>query len=67
MTNFDRALRAAAALTRQLEGRDTTYNEISDAMLAEALAASNAVRGRAATADRLRFLAAYLEATSNGR
>ncbi|MBL8578887.1 MAG: hypothetical protein JNK47_16815 [Mesorhizobium sp.] len=63
MTNFDRAFRAAAALSRHLSGRGTTYDEISDALLAEGLAISIGTRSRAETAERLRALAAYLEAT----
>ncbi|RLP21985.1 hypothetical protein [Mesorhizobium sp. YM1C-6-2] len=63
MTNFDRCLAAASALSRHLEGRGTTIDELSDAFLAEAIGASNAARGRLATAERLRFLADYLEAS----
>lgn len=65
MTNFDRCLTAASALTRHLVGRGTDLDTLSDALLAEAIGASNASRGRLATAERLRFLAKYLEA-SNG-
>ncbi|WP_183097248.1 hypothetical protein [Mesorhizobium sp. YM1C-6-2] len=63
MDNLQRCLLAASALARHLEGRGTTTDELSDAFLAEAIGASNAVRGRLATAERLRFLADYLEAS----
>jgi hypothetical protein len=66
MTNFDRALASATALTRQLEGRGTTYDEISDALLAEAIGICNVIRGRVETAGRLRFIVEYLEAANGG-
>jgi hypothetical protein len=63
-TNFDRALRAAAALSRHQLGRGTTITDIGDAILAEGISLVIADRGRAETAAALRGVAEYLEATN---
>lgn len=62
MTNFDRALRATAALARHLSGRGTSPTDVGDSLLVEAVAQIIADRGRKETARTLRLTAEHLEA-----
>lgn len=62
MTNFDRALSAAAALSRHLETRGLNPADLADALLVEAVALVIADRGAVETARTLRLTAAHLEA-----
>jgi hypothetical protein len=62
MTNFNRALSAAAALSRHIEGRSLLPADHADAVFIEGLALIIADRGRAEAARALRATADHLEA-----